>query len=73
MYDENQKNDQENSEYKIEIEINFDTMNENDLIIKPFFIHKNKYIFSPYTEFKLEKIEKANDYKILTLKYISNS
>ena len=48
-------------------------MNENDLIIKPFFIHKNKYIFSPYTEFKLEKIEKANDYKILTLKYISNS
>ena len=43
------------------------------MYIKPFFVYKDKYIFCPYTEFQLEKIEAGHNHKIITLKYMGNT
>lgn len=74
MYEDLQKESNEKlSNYKIQLEIDYDTLTADNLYIKPFFICKDKYIFCPYTEFQLEKIEVAQNHKIITLKYIGNS
>ena len=73
MYEDRQDVLQEKlSDYKIEVELNYNTLMNSENTIKPFFIHKDKYIFSPYTQFQIAKIETASNFKIITLKYITN-
>ena len=74
MYEDAPRTENEKlSDYKIEINLNYDLMKEKDLSIKPFFVHKDKFIFSPFSQFVMEKIQATHGYKIITLKYEGNS
>lgn len=73
MYESSLKTSQDElSPYKIELEIDYDTIKDDNLAIKPFFVHKNKYIFSPYSQFQLLKIENTGKHKVIILKFICN-
>jgi hypothetical protein len=61
------------SKYRIEFELESNTMGESDPTIGSYFRYSDKFIFSPFSQFLISKIDKHPDgLTVVTVEYKKN-
>ncbi len=45
---------------KLQLELQYSTLNDPDSALNPYFVYDGRYIFAPYTQFKLKGKIKEN-------------
>lgn len=58
--------------YRIELELEIDTMNQNDPIFNSYFRYNDKFIFCPYSQFEIKAISRNNNETVIEVKHKKN-
>ena len=56
----------------MEIEVEYNMLVEAEMYFNSYITHKDKYIFSPFSQFQVLDIIKQGTFKVIRLKYIKN-